>query len=62
MGFERLRHATVGTNGSLEDLLTKVVHDVTYEGSEDDTAVLGIRWALGAERPLIRGGTVRSTP
>jgi serine phosphatase RsbU (regulator of sigma subunit) len=60
IGFQRLRASTRGTEGSLEELLTKVVHDVTFEGSEDDTAVLGIRWALGAERPVIRGGTVPS--
>jgi serine phosphatase RsbU (regulator of sigma subunit) len=43
-GFERLRVAAFDTNGSLEDLLTKVVADVSFAGSEDDTAVLGIRW------------------
>jgi serine phosphatase RsbU (regulator of sigma subunit) len=61
VGFERLRASTTDVDGSLEELLTKVVHDVTYEGSEDDTAVLGIRWVLTTARPLIRGGTVRST-
>jgi serine phosphatase RsbU (regulator of sigma subunit) len=62
VGFERLRTATTDVEGSLEELLTKIVHDVTYDDSEDDTAVLGIRWVLTNARPLIRGGTVRSTP
>jgi serine phosphatase RsbU (regulator of sigma subunit) len=43
-GFSRLRTATAGFDGSLEDLLTKVVSELSYAGAEDDTALLGIRW------------------
>jgi serine phosphatase RsbU (regulator of sigma subunit) len=43
-GFSRLRAATAGFDGSLEDLLTKVVSELSYAEAEDDTALLGIRW------------------
>jgi serine phosphatase RsbU (regulator of sigma subunit) len=43
-GFDRLRASTANANGSLEQLLTRVVDDVTRNGSDDDTAVLGIHW------------------
>jgi serine phosphatase RsbU (regulator of sigma subunit) len=43
-GFDRLRDATSGIPGSLDDLLAKVVGDLVDAGAEDDTAVLGIRW------------------
>jgi hypothetical protein len=43
-GFSRLRTATAGFDGSLEDLLTKVVSELSYVDAEDDTALLGIRW------------------
>jgi serine phosphatase RsbU (regulator of sigma subunit) len=44
VGFQRLRDSSAGANGSLEDLLTRVVHDAEHAGTQDDTAVLGIRW------------------
>jgi serine phosphatase RsbU (regulator of sigma subunit) len=44
VGFERLRAATAGDTGPLEQLLTTVVADVTNIESDDDTALLGIRW------------------
>jgi serine phosphatase RsbU (regulator of sigma subunit) len=44
VGFQRLRDSSVGFTGSLEDLLTKIVRDAEHAGSQDDTAVLGIRW------------------
>jgi serine phosphatase RsbU (regulator of sigma subunit) len=43
-GFDRLRAATATANGSLEQLLSRVVDDVTRNGSDDDTAILGIHW------------------
>lgn len=43
-GFERLRNACASRDSSLEELLTAVVSEVTLLESEDDTALLGIRW------------------
>jgi serine phosphatase RsbU (regulator of sigma subunit) len=43
-GFERLREASAGVAGSLDDLLGQVVDELMREGAEDDTALLGIRW------------------
>jgi serine phosphatase RsbU (regulator of sigma subunit) len=43
-GFDRLRDASTATGGSLDDLLGTVVDELAYAGTEDDTAVLGIRW------------------
>jgi serine phosphatase RsbU (regulator of sigma subunit) len=45
VGFERLRAAAAASrNGSLDDLLTAVLRDVTPDGSPDDTAILGLQW------------------
>jgi serine phosphatase RsbU (regulator of sigma subunit) len=44
VGLERLQGAVSRTNGSLDDLLTTVLHELTPEGSDDDTAILGLRW------------------
>lgn len=44
VGFQRLQNSSAGVAGSLEDLLTKVVRDAEHSGTQDDTAVLGIRW------------------
>ena len=44
LGLDRLRHAAVGVDGSLEHLLTTIVDRLTEVGSSDDTAVLGVRW------------------
>lgn len=43
-GLERLRDAVRSVDGSLEHLLTEVVDRLTDLGSNDDTAVLGVRW------------------
>jgi serine phosphatase RsbU (regulator of sigma subunit) len=44
-GLNRLRLATVGTaTQPLEQMLTRVVREVTPDGSDDDSAVLGLRW------------------
>jgi serine phosphatase RsbU (regulator of sigma subunit) len=44
-GLNRLRLATVGTSAQpLEQMLTRVVREVTPDGSDDDSAVLGLRW------------------
>ncbi len=44
VGFQRLRNSSAGPEGSLEDLLTKLVTEAASAGSQDDTALLGIRW------------------
>jgi serine phosphatase RsbU (regulator of sigma subunit) len=44
-GLNRLRLATVGTaTQPLEQMLTQVVRELTPDGSDDDSAVLGLRW------------------
>jgi serine phosphatase RsbU (regulator of sigma subunit) len=44
VGFQRLRDSTAGASGTLEQLLTKIVDDASHAGTQDDTALLGIRW------------------
>jgi serine phosphatase RsbU (regulator of sigma subunit) len=44
VGRERLRRASLDTNGSMEDLLTRVLDETIPSGSADDTAILGFRW------------------
>jgi serine phosphatase RsbU (regulator of sigma subunit) len=44
VGLERLRAAAVRSDGSLEAMLTGLVEDLAQTGSDDDTAVLGLRW------------------
>ena len=44
VGLQRLRAATTGHNGPLDNLLTKVVDDVMTDAFRDDTAILGLRW------------------
>jgi serine phosphatase RsbU (regulator of sigma subunit) len=43
-GLERLRAAAQGHNGSLDELLTEIVRQAIPQGSDDDTAILGLRW------------------
>ena len=44
MGLKRLEEATRGVQGPLDELLNRVISDLTDEASEDDIAVLGLRW------------------
>jgi serine phosphatase RsbU (regulator of sigma subunit) len=44
VGFARLREAARRVDGSLEALLTQLVDELTGADSDDDTAVLGLRW------------------
>jgi serine phosphatase RsbU (regulator of sigma subunit) len=44
VGLQRLRAATTGDDGPLDNLLTKVVDDVMTDAFLDDTAILGLRW------------------
>lgn len=43
-GLERLRASASGASGSLEELLTQIVNTQAHEVSDDDTAILGVRW------------------
>ncbi len=44
VGFARLREAALGVDEGLESLLTKLVDVLTGTDSDDDTAILGLRW------------------
>lgn len=44
VGFARLREAALEVDGTLEQLLTELVDVLTRAESDDDTAVLGLRW------------------
>jgi hypothetical protein len=44
VGLQRLRAATSGELCPLDSLLTKVVSNVMTGTSQDDTAILGLRW------------------
>jgi serine phosphatase RsbU (regulator of sigma subunit) len=43
-GLERLRAAATGQDCALDQLLGKLVRDLTPQGAKDDIAILGIRW------------------
>jgi serine phosphatase RsbU (regulator of sigma subunit) len=44
VGLERLRQAASADDTPLDDLLSRIVERLTPDGSDDDTAVLGMRW------------------
>jgi serine phosphatase RsbU (regulator of sigma subunit) len=44
VGLARLRESALQGNGSLEDLLARLVDQLRDDGTEDDTAIAGIRW------------------
>jgi serine phosphatase RsbU (regulator of sigma subunit) len=44
VGLERLREHAVGDNLPLDDLLARLVEELREDGTEDDTAIAGIRW------------------
>jgi serine phosphatase RsbU (regulator of sigma subunit) len=44
VGMQRLATATAAGNGPLDDLLTTIIGDLTDEDSEDDIAILALRW------------------
>lgn len=44
IGFERLKRATLQTDGTVEELLTSILDQAIPGGSADDTAILGMRW------------------
>ena len=43
-GMERLRKATAGEYQSVDDLVTRVINESLAPYSDDDTAILAIRW------------------
>jgi serine phosphatase RsbU (regulator of sigma subunit) len=43
-GLERLRHAASARGRSLEDLMETLVTELCSDGSDDDTAILGVGW------------------
>ncbi len=43
-GLARFRECALGVDGSMEHLLTHVVDELTEAESDDDTAILGLRW------------------
>ncbi|HEX5615620.1 MAG TPA: PP2C family protein-serine/threonine phosphatase [Acidimicrobiia bacterium] len=44
VGLEHLRDAAARHDGGLDELLGRVVADVVPKGSDDDIALLGVRW------------------
>jgi serine phosphatase RsbU (regulator of sigma subunit) len=44
VGLGRLREQATSNHATLEELLTRVVSNLRHDGSEDDTAIAGIRW------------------
>ncbi len=44
VGLDELRRSVIGSDGSLDRLLSDVVADLTPQGSDDDIAILGLRW------------------
>lgn len=44
VGLQRLRDAATSRPDALDDLLRRIADELTHDGGEDDTAILGIRW------------------
>ncbi|MCW3020074.1 MAG: Two component signal transduction histidine kinase, partial [Solirubrobacterales bacterium] len=44
VGLERLRDAATGTDLPLEELLSRLAHDLASAEHHDDTAIVGIQW------------------
>jgi serine phosphatase RsbU (regulator of sigma subunit) len=45
-GLARLRDAALGANGNLPDLLSRLVGELRHGHSDDDTAIVGLRWTM----------------
>jgi serine phosphatase RsbU (regulator of sigma subunit) len=43
-GLERLQRAAAAGAQPLEQMLDRVVDDLTYDGAKDDTVIVGMRW------------------
>jgi hypothetical protein len=44
VGLGRLREHATSNHATLDELLTRVVSNLRQDGSDDDTAIAGIRW------------------
>jgi serine phosphatase RsbU (regulator of sigma subunit) len=44
VGLGRLRDHATSNHATLDELLTRVVSNLRQDGSDDDTAIAGIRW------------------
>jgi serine phosphatase RsbU (regulator of sigma subunit) len=44
VGLARLRRLATGSRLALDDLLSRLAHDLTSEDHHDDTAMVGIQW------------------
>ena len=44
VGLGRLAQSAVSNHATLDELLTRVVSNLRENGSDDDTAIAGIRW------------------
>ncbi len=44
VGLQRLRTAVTSRPDALDDLLGRIADELTHDGGDDDTAILGIRW------------------
>ncbi|MDQ1518984.1 MAG: hypothetical protein QOI55_57, partial [Actinomycetota bacterium] len=44
VGLERLKQAALGSDGSLDELLTQILAATIPAGADDDSAILGVRW------------------
>ncbi len=44
VGLQRLKDLSVGADGPLDEFLSRIVDGVTAAGTEDDTALLAVRW------------------
>ena len=46
VGLDRLATSARSATGSLDEVLGKVVTDLAFAESDDDTAILGLRWSI----------------
>jgi serine phosphatase RsbU (regulator of sigma subunit) len=44
VGLTRLKEAVMASDGDVDDLLGQLVAELAPDGSDDDIAILGVRW------------------
>ena len=44
VGLHRLQETAVASRGDLDTMLTRILSEMTPNGADDDTALLGFRW------------------
>jgi hypothetical protein len=44
VGLQRLAAAAIADGSSLDDVLATIVHETIPNGSDDDAALVGVRW------------------